>query len=276
MTVAEVGAYMLLLCHSWLEGSIPDDPLAAAKLCRIPPSQMKKAWPSIRPCWKPSEDGRLINPRQERERENQIQYREQQARAGRISGEVRKRTAFERRSHGDDTHNEVVDSECDSSLNSNANENNSRSVPQTSTPSQLNHTDRAIINERRSRFVRTSTPTKTKSASASSTASTYGVPQASEKDSTVLVDNSDLPPALIPLKESLRPHAQAIGKEPDDELVRKIAEAAQGQPLSAAAWIGKTWLRRFSERAVHRQPTPESLAYWLTAIREEAAKGWQS
>lgn len=113
------------------------------------------------------------------------------------------------------------------------------------------------------------------SASASPSASAI-YPRASEKDSTVLGSSGDLPPALIPIQEALKPHARAIGKEPDDELVRKIAEASQNQPLVAASWIGKTWLRRFSERAVHRQPPPESLAYWLTAIREEAVKGWQS
>lgn len=100
--------------------------------------------------------------------------------------------------------------------------------------------------------------------------------RASQDSSVISGIAGEVPPALIPLRESLRAHGEAIGKEPDLELIRKIAEASQNQPLTAAAWIGKTWHRRFSERAVHRQPAPESLAYWLTAVREEAAGGWRS
>ncbi len=87
--------------------------------------------------------------------------------------------------------------------------------------------------------------------------------------------NSDWPQHLTPIREALREHAAAIGRErdlaADIDIGRRIAEAAGGNPARAAAYIAKHSLRHFSPRAVRRRPWPRSLGFWVTAVREEAA-----
>lgn len=91
MSLAEVGAYARLLCRCWLEKSIPDDPVRAANLAGATPAQMRRMWPAIRRCFRPSTDqeGRLVHPRLEKEREKQEQYRRRQSDAGKASATAR-------------------------------------------------------------------------------------------------------------------------------------------------------------------------------------------
>ena len=78
MTQPEVGAYILLLCHQWGRGEIPADPARAALIAKgeVPAHVMAK-FPNGR------------NPRLERVRENQEQWREKSARAGKKSADLR-------------------------------------------------------------------------------------------------------------------------------------------------------------------------------------------
>ncbi len=70
MNLAEVGLYVLALNESWKRGSIPDDAVALAGMIRRKPAEVKRAWSAVRPCWiENGKPGELINPRQERERE---------------------------------------------------------------------------------------------------------------------------------------------------------------------------------------------------------------
>ena len=66
MSLAERGAYMTLLMFCWQEGSIPDDPVRAAKLCDCDEGAMKAVWPTIRRRFrKPRAGKRLIHKRVE-------------------------------------------------------------------------------------------------------------------------------------------------------------------------------------------------------------------
>lgn len=79
MSLAQVGAYTKLLCLCWLDGSIPSDPKALAKLVGITPKQMAGMWPEIEPCFRRKPDGRLVSERLDRERKVQAEYRRRQA-----------------------------------------------------------------------------------------------------------------------------------------------------------------------------------------------------
>lgn len=70
MTHEEFGAYMRLLCHAWLEGSIPAEPVKLQRILRIRPQKFARIWPAIAPCFTEQED-RLIQCRLEQERSKQ-------------------------------------------------------------------------------------------------------------------------------------------------------------------------------------------------------------
>jgi|SRR5262245_23766933 len=102
MSNAERGMYMTLLCHCWLEGSLPADPRVLAKLVNEPLDRFREAWHgAIKVCFStaPAElpirsstgsstgtCGRLVQKRLETERERQVAFREKQARNGRLGG----------------------------------------------------------------------------------------------------------------------------------------------------------------------------------------------
>ena len=70
MNLAEVGLYQLALNEAWKRGSIPDDPKALATVIRREPKDVKRAWPKVRDRFiENGTVGRLVNPRQEKERE---------------------------------------------------------------------------------------------------------------------------------------------------------------------------------------------------------------
>lgn len=75
MSAEEVGCYWLLLCHCWIEGSLPDDAEFNARLARLSKVRFAKAWKLVGQCFEQREDGRLVNPRQERERKFQSENR---------------------------------------------------------------------------------------------------------------------------------------------------------------------------------------------------------
>ena len=89
MTNAESGAYMRLLCHCWLEGSIPNDQDRLARLVGTSPEDFAGLWPNLEPCFQSNGNGRLVNPRIEVERKKQEHRRKQARKAGKRSAEVR-------------------------------------------------------------------------------------------------------------------------------------------------------------------------------------------
>lgn len=92
LSTEEVGAYWLLLCWQWEKGSVPADLTAQARIARLTRSRMSTAWTRIARYFTPSEDGSLINPRLERERDKQAEFRRRQSDNGRHGGRPRKPT----------------------------------------------------------------------------------------------------------------------------------------------------------------------------------------
>jgi uncharacterized protein YdaU (DUF1376 family) len=69
MGLAEVGLYQLALNRGWKMGSIPDSADELARMIRRKPTEVRRAWARVRECFVPgAEPGRLVNPRQEKER----------------------------------------------------------------------------------------------------------------------------------------------------------------------------------------------------------------
>jgi uncharacterized protein YdaU (DUF1376 family) len=89
MTTEAVGAYLLLLCHDWIEIGIPDDDGALAIL-----SGMREHWTNIREqvmkCFK-KRGKKFFNHRLEEEREKQNAFRLKKIDAGKASAKSRER-----------------------------------------------------------------------------------------------------------------------------------------------------------------------------------------
>lgn len=76
MTLEERGAYVTLLSHSWIDGPLPRSAAKLATLCGVTVADMTRLWPALKSCWKPADKaGFIINPRLEKERRKQQQYR---------------------------------------------------------------------------------------------------------------------------------------------------------------------------------------------------------
>lgn len=83
MTNQEVGCYIKLLCFCWKQGSIPKDLSKIAKLCGEDDTAMAQLWPSLKPCFiENGNTGRLTNPRLEKERKKQENYRKERSESG--------------------------------------------------------------------------------------------------------------------------------------------------------------------------------------------------
>lgn len=91
MSLAQEGTYLRLLCHQWLEGSVPDDVGALARLCRVSRGVMVKLWPGVHECFPALEGqaGRLANPRMERDRQRLTAFKEERSLAGKRGAESR-------------------------------------------------------------------------------------------------------------------------------------------------------------------------------------------
>ena len=70
------GCYITLLCHCWLQGSIPDSIESIAILCGETSAKMAKLWPEIEPCFTRNElnPSRFENKRLQKERAKQLQF----------------------------------------------------------------------------------------------------------------------------------------------------------------------------------------------------------
>ena len=84
MSLAEQGAYVRLLCHAWLEGSIPSARKDLARMVGVSTQKLTAMWPSIERCFDvdPNDESRLISPRLMQESEKQTTYRERAKKGG--------------------------------------------------------------------------------------------------------------------------------------------------------------------------------------------------
>lgn len=88
MTYEQRGIYLELLAMAWLEGSIPEDQERLRRMVGLSASRWAKVWPLVSECWEPREgdSGRLVNPRQEHERETRRTKAEEMRRRGAAGG----------------------------------------------------------------------------------------------------------------------------------------------------------------------------------------------
>lgn len=91
MNYVERGMYWQLVSICWLEGSIPSDIAAIAKILQVDVCAVEDAWRQIGKCFiaDPCDCHCLLHKRLEKERQNQRIYASQKARAGLIGAEKR-------------------------------------------------------------------------------------------------------------------------------------------------------------------------------------------
>lgn len=95
MTNAEVGIYIRLLCYAWLDKGLPTDHDELATMARESRPVFEKAWRRVGRCFV-MVDGRLVQPRLERVRAEQDEYRARMADRSRRGVEARQRLRTER------------------------------------------------------------------------------------------------------------------------------------------------------------------------------------
>jgi uncharacterized protein YdaU (DUF1376 family) len=87
MSPDETHVYVWLLCKDWTQnGFIVDSTLS--KWCRMTPRKFRKAWERVRHSFV-ERDGRMYNPRLDKERAKQEEWRRKSAEGGRLSGALR-------------------------------------------------------------------------------------------------------------------------------------------------------------------------------------------
>jgi uncharacterized protein YdaU (DUF1376 family) len=95
MSNRQVGIYAKALCHAWSEGSLPPESEKIAKIVDEQVSDFEKLWPLISVCFKEI-DGRLYNPRLEKERKKAARISKDRRKAGRKGGIATQRRNRER------------------------------------------------------------------------------------------------------------------------------------------------------------------------------------
>lgn len=98
--------YFDLLCHQWINGSIPADEKALAGLCGETLASFRKLWRDVALRFDKGEDGRLRNPRMEEERQANEEYRNRKSAAGSAGNAKRwegHRNGIAEGSHSDDS-----------------------------------------------------------------------------------------------------------------------------------------------------------------------------
>lgn len=86
LTDEEFGVYMRLLLVAWKEGSIPLDMKQRARKVAASPARLQKLWPALESKWISDGNGGLVNPRQEREREEATEAHARRVAAGKKGG----------------------------------------------------------------------------------------------------------------------------------------------------------------------------------------------
>lgn len=76
MEDCELGMYLRMLNHAWVNDGLPVDAQALRKLFRYTQEDFEKRWMAVEKCFPETGDGRRRNPRQESERSKVIQSKE--------------------------------------------------------------------------------------------------------------------------------------------------------------------------------------------------------
>lgn len=78
----EVGIYFRLLMYQWVNGSIPSDIKRLSKISRMGQKRFQNRWQIISQKFQKKNENELVNPRMEKTREEQDNYRKLQSEAG--------------------------------------------------------------------------------------------------------------------------------------------------------------------------------------------------
>jgi len=91
MELDAVGAYIILLCHQWNEGSIPADSSLQARICRTTLERMEAIWPQVAGKFSPVKHtkDRLANMKLEIVREEKNRFSVKQATSGKLGADKR-------------------------------------------------------------------------------------------------------------------------------------------------------------------------------------------
>jgi uncharacterized protein YdaU (DUF1376 family) len=89
MTLEEEGAYIRAIAYCWREGSIPADYELLSRLLKGASTNILRV---VTKCFNqhPTEAGRLVHGRLEKEREKQRLWREKSSKGGKISSDLKK------------------------------------------------------------------------------------------------------------------------------------------------------------------------------------------
>ncbi len=82
----EVGIYLRLLLHQWVNGFIPPDLKTLSKISQEKVQKFTKKWKKIEQKFIKNNEGNFINLRLENERIKQLEHREKLAESGRLGG----------------------------------------------------------------------------------------------------------------------------------------------------------------------------------------------
>lgn len=89
-TCEEVGIYVRLLNHEWLNGGLPDDEAQLARICRMSVKKFRGKWENVSTKFTKNGIGKLTNGKMEDVRRERMEYLEKQREFGKI-GADRKR-----------------------------------------------------------------------------------------------------------------------------------------------------------------------------------------
>jgi uncharacterized protein YdaU (DUF1376 family) len=89
MSMQERGVYITLLCVCWQQGSLPSNVEALSRLCGMPIAAFRRLWPAVEKCFRTTGE-KMVNPRLDRERKKQREYRRRQSDNGKLGGRPRK------------------------------------------------------------------------------------------------------------------------------------------------------------------------------------------
>lgn len=89
MSLEEVGAYSLLLSYDWNEGGLPGDLVPFSRWLRSTPRKAQALWDAVKSNFELRADGRWYNPRLEKERAKQEEWRAKSAKGGRAGAASR-------------------------------------------------------------------------------------------------------------------------------------------------------------------------------------------
>jgi len=81
LTLEQRGAWLELICSEWLDGPLENDPAELASIVGVSAKEFARLWPGLDRCFE-LENGKLVNPRLEREREAQAANRERWQKLG--------------------------------------------------------------------------------------------------------------------------------------------------------------------------------------------------